>query len=480
MKRVLARILILTMIIGWIGVVPILAEEQTTTAQSGIASLQVESAGGLGLTPTVAFTDVSPNAYYAEAVAWAVAKQVTRGTSATTFSPNEACTRGQVVTFLWRAMGRPAHASAKNPFSDVRGNAFYADAVMWAAERGITNGTSATTFGPEEPCTRAQVVTFLWRTMGKPEPVSDRNPFRDVAQNAYYYKAVMWAVEQGVTNGTSAAAFSPDQVCTRGQIVTFLFRALGEERYAVKLPILMYHDLTEGPSNTVSAAQFAQQMDALQAAGYTPVRIQAVEQFVRNGTDLPGKPVLITFDDGYLSNYEIAWPILRGHGFPAVFFTIGISIGKDTYKDTGVTMYSHFSMEQASEMAKGGLITVASHGYNIHEVKGRDPEPVRSGILPRAGESEAEYEAFLREDCAQMREILGAGAAYFAYPYGIYSAKSEEILLQEGVRVTMTTVSKTNVLVRGMPRSLLQLGRYTVSNTMSGADLVALLNQNAG
>ena len=480
MKRMAARLLVLTMIIGWIGMIPVRAAGEAAAVQDGIASsLRAEAGSTPGVSSVGAFTDVSPNAFYAEAVAWAAAKHVTSGTTATTFSPNQTCTRAQVVTFLWRAMGRPA-APAGNPFSDVVESTYYGPAVRWAVNRGVTNGTSETTFEPEASCTRAQVVTFLWRTMGKPEPGTGNSPFRDVKKNTYYSKAVMWAVEQGITNGTSATAFSPDQACTRGQIVTFLFRALGEERYARKLPILMYHDLTEGPSDTVSAAQFARQMDALQAAGYTPVRIQAVEEFVRNGTDLPEKPVLITCDDGYESNYTIAWPILRQHSFPALYFTIGVSIGKKTYKDTGVRMYPHYNMEQIAEMTRDGLIVVASHGYNIHEVKGRDPEPVRSGILPRQGESDAEYTAFLRGDCARMREILGGSASYFAYPYGIWAARSEEILLQEGVRVTMTTAPRTNVLIRGMPQSLLGMGRYSVSNTMSGADLVALLDQNIG
>ena len=173
--------------------------------------------------PKVSFADVSTSAYYADAVAWAVENGVTGGTSATTFSPDAACTRAQAVTFLWRAAGSPAPKSSVNPFTDVSTSAYYYDAVLWAVERGITAGTSATTFSPDATCTRGQIVTFLYRAVGT--TTSGTNPFVDVADSAYYADAVKWAVAEGVTAGTSATTFSPDASCTRGHIVTFLYRA---------------------------------------------------------------------------------------------------------------------------------------------------------------------------------------------------------------------------------------------------------------
>ena len=172
------------------------------------------------------FRDVKSGAFYYDAVLWAVnaEPQVTSGTSATTFSPNDTCTRAQVVTFLWRAKGCPEPKSANNPFRDVKQGEYYYKAVLWAVENDITAGTSATTFSPNEGCTRAQVVTFLWRTEGEPKPTSSANPFKDVT-GGYYYDAVLWAVEKKITAGTSATTFSPDNTCTRGQIVTFLYRA---------------------------------------------------------------------------------------------------------------------------------------------------------------------------------------------------------------------------------------------------------------
>ena len=171
------------------------------------------------------FRDVSDDAYYFDAVKWAVANGITNGTSATTFSPDEGCTRAQAVTFLWRVAGQPAPAEHKNPFADVKEGTYYYDAVLWAAEKGITIGTSDTTFSPDDTCTRAQIVTFLWRREGKAAPTSANNPFADVKLSAYYGNAALWAIEKVITNGTSDTTFSPDDTCTRAQIVTFLYRA---------------------------------------------------------------------------------------------------------------------------------------------------------------------------------------------------------------------------------------------------------------
>ena len=173
------------------------------------------------------FVDVPGNAYYADAVSWAVANGITSGTTATTFSPNASCTRAQAVTFLWRAAGSPEPASTRNPFTDVKSSAYYYKAVLWAVEKGITVGTTDTTFSPNATCTRAQIVTFLWRDSGS-EAVQTAVPFEDVKRGMYYYNAVTWAVKNGITSGTTATTFSPNNDCTRAQIVTFLYRFLGE------------------------------------------------------------------------------------------------------------------------------------------------------------------------------------------------------------------------------------------------------------
>ena len=172
------------------------------------------------------FTDVPGDSYYYTAVVWAVNKAVTQGKSDTLFAPHIACTRAQTVTFLWRAMGSPEPTSTVCPFTDVKADAYYYKAVLWATEKGITQGTSGTTFSPEDTCTRAQVVTFQWRAAGSPV-VNFAMRFTDVSEDLYYAEAVRWAVSETITGGTTAATFSPAKSCTRAQIVTFLWRQLG-------------------------------------------------------------------------------------------------------------------------------------------------------------------------------------------------------------------------------------------------------------
>lgn len=171
------------------------------------------------------FTDVPSGAYYEDAVVWAVKKGITSGTSATTFSPDGSCTRAQAVTFLWRAAGSPEPKSAAMPFTDVPAGSYFEKAVLWAVENRITKGTSDTTFGPDASCTRAQIVTFLWRAGGSPA-VSGNSAFSDVAADAYYAAAVAWAEKNGVTGGIGGGLFGSDNTCTRAQIVTFLHRAM--------------------------------------------------------------------------------------------------------------------------------------------------------------------------------------------------------------------------------------------------------------
>ena len=169
------------------------------------------------------FKDVSKDAFYYDAVLWAAANDVTKGTSDTTFSPDEGCTRAQIVAFLYRAAGSPKVENVKNPFTDVSKNSEFYDAVMWAVSEGITRGTTATTFSPDEVCTRAQIVTFLYRASG--DKVTAKATFNDVAASAWYAEAVTWAVANGITKGTGANAFSPDLTCTRAQAVTLIYRA---------------------------------------------------------------------------------------------------------------------------------------------------------------------------------------------------------------------------------------------------------------
>ena len=201
-----------------------LAERQIFTNSSVGATARIKAVTRT-LDYVKPFTDTLTGLYYSDAVRWAVENGITTGTSSTTFSPGDSCTRAQAITFLWRANGCPsASAGTVNPFTDVPAGQYYTEAVLWAVDKGITAGTSSTTFSPNNTCTRGQIVTFLWRALFRPAGGAS-NPFTDVRTGDYFYEPVLWAVQTGVTNGTSSTTFSPNDICTRGQIVTFLYRA---------------------------------------------------------------------------------------------------------------------------------------------------------------------------------------------------------------------------------------------------------------
>ena len=188
---------------------------------------EVEGISGEDLNP---FTDVSEEDYYYDAVLWAYNNDITSGTDETHFAPGESCSRAQVVTFLWRTMGEPEPKTTENPFVDVSEGTYYYKAVLWAVEQGITTGIDDQHFAPGNSVTRSQFVTFLHRNEGEPKPESNENPFVDVSENEYYSDAVIWAYENGITTGTDETHFSPDKTCTRGQVVAFLYRTYGEEK----------------------------------------------------------------------------------------------------------------------------------------------------------------------------------------------------------------------------------------------------------
>ena len=171
------------------------------------------------------FSDVKEGAYYYDPVMWAVDNGITSGAGDGVFSPKKVCTREQVVTFLWKAAGAPRPESSQNPFTDVKSGKYYYNAVLWAVENGITSGSSAAKFGVGKPCTREQVVSFLWKALGSPAPAGTESPFTDVKPGKYYFNPVLWAVENGITSGATPTTFGVGRSCTRAQIVTFLYKA---------------------------------------------------------------------------------------------------------------------------------------------------------------------------------------------------------------------------------------------------------------
>ncbi|MBO4991127.1 MAG: polysaccharide deacetylase family protein [Firmicutes bacterium] len=254
---------------------------------------------------------------------------------------------------------------------------------------------------------------------------------------------------------------------------------LAEDELTAKVPILMYHHLAEtgDGGDIISVEDFESHMATLTRAGYTAVDFDDLKSYVEQGVELPEKPVVITFDDGYESNLTLAYPILKRYGMKATVFAIGVSIGKDTYKDTGESMIPHFSLEEAALCADA--ITVGSHGYNIHEVAGRDPEPIRQGVLQKESETEEEYIQFLRNDCEAMdalfEEALGRTPQVLAYPFGWHTTLSDLILKEEGIWATVTSDVKINIIIKGIPQSLYAMGRLAVRGSYTADQVLEML-----
>lgn len=197
------------------------------------------------------FTDMPKERNWAhDPIDWAYFNGITAGKTATTFGTKDTVTRGEVMTFLWTALDRPAHNVTENPFTDVKSGKYYYNPVLWAVENGITSGRTPTTFAPKGKCTRAEIVTFLWCAAGKPAPKTTENPFEDVKEGKYYYNAVLWAVENGITAGKSATTFGPRESCTRAQTVTFLYKAYDLIRLQEEEPEFLGSYVPEGPEET--------------------------------------------------------------------------------------------------------------------------------------------------------------------------------------------------------------------------------------
>lgn len=197
------------------------------------------------------FTDMPKERNWAhDPIDWAYFNGITAGKTATTFGTKDTVTRGEVMTFLWTALDRPAHNVTESPFTDVKSGKYYYNPVLWAVENGITSGRTSTTFAPKGKCTRAEIVTFLWCAAGKPAPETTENPFEDVKEGKYYYNAVLWAVENGITAGKSATTFGPRESCTRAQTVTFLYKAYDLIRLQEEEPEFLGSYVPEAPEET--------------------------------------------------------------------------------------------------------------------------------------------------------------------------------------------------------------------------------------
>lgn len=261
--------------------------------------------------------------------------------------------------------------------------------------------------------------------------------------------------------------------------------ALPDETVSRDVPVLMWHNLAEESSGdmTISVDTFRAQIEALHEAGFKTVSLQQLYDYVHFGTELPEKPIVLTFDDGYFSNYEYAFPILQEYDMQATIFAIGVSVGKDTYKDTDHAMTPHFGADEAREMVDSGLISVQSHTFDMHQWPPFEDgnAQVRETLLPFDGEADADYEAAVEADFAESRELLesitGQPVNALAFPEGAYVTLTQDALRSAGAELTFTTVRAVNTVVKGLPQSLCAMPRFGMTESTDMSALVAELEQ---
>jgi len=274
-----------------------------------------------------------------------------------------------------------------------------------------------------------------------------------------------------VTPGNAA------EVAARFSSFEMLYHRPNERR----IPILMYHDIITDNFGSVPPVLFAEHMHALYDAGFYAVSLTALKDFVFRGIELPERTVVITFDDGYWTNYNHAFPILRELGFHAAIFPMGISFGRNVHFYSGLPIRPRFGEMQVRAMVESGFISIQSHTYNMHHVEAHDPPPFRYGLLRMHSEFERDYVNFLQNDIMQMRELLepitGEELFALAYPFGLFDELSAAVLLQSGIFMTFTTNHDFATIVKGVPQSLLELNRFSIDDTMSGERLVELVSQ---
>ena len=259
-------------------------------------------------------------------------------------------------------------------------------------------------------------------------------------------------------------------------------KPLSQDEISTQVPILMYHHLSEDVTNSemVSPEQFEAQIRALAEAGYTGISFDELQAYVLRGEPLPEKPVVITFDDGYRSNYTLAYPILQKYGMKATIFAIGVSFGKDHYKDTDYTITPHFGADEAAEMTASGLISIQSHTYDMHQWPPYETGlAVRENILQLPGESEESYVQALTEDFTRSRALLegatGQPVDVLAYPAGQYSTLAQVTLQSLGVHVTLSTNPGVNTVVKGLPQTLYAMLRFAITEDISPEALLDMI-----
>ena len=277
-------------------------------------------------------------------------------------------------------------------------------------------------------------------------------------------------------------------ICSSGNVPSvseMTKAAVSEETAEAVVPVLLYHNIAapgEGDDSSIDSDTFSHHMELLSREGYTPVSTEALIDFVLHGKKLPERPVVITFDDGYMSNYELAYPILKEYGYPATIFVIGCSVGHDRYyKDTEYLLTPHFGKAEIDDMLSSGLISIQSHTYDMHQWPPfESSEQVRNTLMPFDGESDDDYVTALREDAERQAELfrsLGIPESHtLAFPSGKHLQLADAVLLECGYSITMTTDrQRVNTLISGVPQSLIDIGRMNIAGTTTDEDIIDYL-----
>ncbi len=257
----------------------------------------------------------------------------------------------------------------------------------------------------------------------------------------------------------------------------FWGKSFDDKEYTKRLPVLLYHHIDENVENDmiVSPKLFAEHMEAISKAGYTAVTLDEISAYIKSGIDLPPKPVLITFDDGYMSNYKYAYSILAEHDLKGVIFAVGETFGKDTYPDTDKKIFPHFGSAEMMEMEKSGVIDVQCHTYQMHQNAALEKGEAYENILKKFGEKDTDYVKRVKADFSEWEKTFNKKIKAIAYPHGLSDLLSQAIANEYGIELSFSTNPETDTLVKGIHSSGYALGRYTITEKMSASDVLELI-----
>lgn len=446
------------------------------------------------------FTDVLSGEWYYSSVQSVYEKGWMDGVSNEQFDPSGTLTREMVVTILSRIEDIDQSKYAKVSFNDVQSGSWYAAAVEWGVQSGIIYGYDAQHFGVGDSATREQVATIIaryinYKNITLKDSANAISGFKDEAKVSDYAKAGLEIMRRtALMVGDENNNFNPQDSATRAQAASIFARlsdamADSDDDDTATIPILLYHHLseTEEQSTTVLHPDaFEHQIALLKENEYTAITFDDCIAFVEEGTPLPENPVIITFDDGYLSNYEYGFPILKKYDYKATIFVIGTSVGHDKYyKDTEYELTPHFGSKEISEMINSGLITIESHTYDMHQwAPFETGDHIHQNILPLAGESEELYREELNEDIARQNQLftqLGLKSSkILAFPGGAWNTLANAVLQENGYKVTVTTdQTKVNTIEIGNIQTLISMGRMAVTGSTTDEAILAYVSSSS-